>query len=215
VACGIEQYGIRYNTAGTRVAAGTQNDIYVRNGTLNSTCGQGFNDERHSTAHLAGPNGGWAEAGWDEIWGPNNTHEWWSFWEWSDGGGGYTGGFNSGPAIACCGWYRYEAEYLSSAGGWEFFVDPGADGGFIQMGSVGHPGFTLGEARGGTGRRPDATTGLNDHMRNLKYETCGTCSYIAWTDNATRANLPTGWYYSRISNTEFAVCSTSNGCPNP
>jgi hypothetical protein len=212
-ACSTEQAFFRQNTAGATVAAGTQNDIYVRDATLEELCSAYA--ERHSTAHVRGPIGQWAEVGWVEKWTAGSNKIWRAFWEWSDGGGTIVGGFLSGQQITCCGWYRFKVEYLSSAGGWQFFIDPGADGGFVQIGGTGTPGFTLGRAMGETGRRPDYTTGLKDHHRTLKYKTCSSCAYQSWPDNSTYTSPPSGWYYSRTSSTEYKVCATSSGCPNP
>jgi hypothetical protein len=208
--CSHEQYGMRRMTGDT--GPGTQADIYVRNRTLNDQCTGPSSSEAHSTAHSTSPPR-FAEVGWVERGDNFFEHKWDVWWEYHDSSMTY-GNFGDGDSIGCCSWYRFRVRYTTGDGGWKFFYDPGANGNFIQIGALVHPGFTDGISIGETGRRPGSVTGLKDHMRNMMYKPSGSASFTSWLGNSTYAPLPSGWHYVNIAADEFWACADSDSsCP--
>lgn len=209
-ACSDEDFNARWISSST-LGSGTQNDIYIRNRSLTTNC----NGAAAFSTALVGDDSSprFAEIGWVERWtnGAGSNHQWDLFWEYNDGTAVH-GGFNSGVSVSCCSWYRFRVRYdLSDGNGWKFFYDPGANGNFIQLGGLVHPGFTQGNLKGETSRYPTTETSLRDHQRNLRWIQCGSgCSWQDWTDNRAQTSAPSGWHWVRSSATEHYMCPDSD-----
>jgi hypothetical protein len=182
--------------------------IYVRDRGLNPDCTA--DAESHSTAHVRNSTGDkFAEVGWEEHWhcpSGSCTHNHNIFWEVKIGST-IIGHLHNGPHFACCGWYGFKVENVPGTLRWKFFFDPGANGGWIQVGpSDGqNADFGQGVPQGETARRGGSRTGASDEHSALARKNCDSCTMQDWTNNDFRSDDISGWHGERISDTRYEV----------
>lgn len=181
-----------FRRGSTVEATGVRSEILVRSRNLDANCFA--YSESHSTTHIRGGAfmDSWAEVGWVVDGTGGGQFRW--FWETGIGSAVYHGHLGTGTQISCCGWWGFKVQRVHGTGRWKFYMDPGANGNFQQVG----PGegdqlnFNKGRPWSETARTSPGTQAWDDH-RELRRKLCDDCEYNRWEENWLVADGIVGW----------------------